>query len=131
MLWYNFSMSWKNKQVSRDETEKILEVVRGLLGFGGSKVVLGDLVEMGCYKGDTSLLLAEVLREYNRGESVEKPVENSNRITPKPVEKAETKPANPSIIELASNDDYSVATIAKEANRIKEREAGEVFISLH
>lgn len=62
---------------------------------------------------------------------VEKPVENSNRITPKPVEKAETKPTNPSIIELASNDDYSVATIAKEANRIKEREAGEVFISLH
>ena len=33
--------------------------------------------------------------------------------------------------ELANNDEYSVATIAKEANRIKERESGEVFISLH
>ena len=62
---------------------------------------------------------------------VDKPVENSEPNPPKPAEKAETKPANPSIIELANNDDYSVATIAKEANRIKEREAGEVFISLH
>jgi hypothetical protein len=54
---------------------------------------------------------------------VEKPVEKTNKV--------ETKPANPSIIELASNSDYSVATIAKEANRIKEKEKGEVFISLH
>ena len=46
-------------------------------------------------------------------------------------EKEETKSANPSIIELANNAEYSVATIAKEANRIKEREEGEVFISLH
>lgn len=39
--------------------------------------------------------------------------------------------AKPSIMELASNPDFSVATIAKEANRIKERDEGEVFISLH
>ena len=39
--------------------------------------------------------------------------------------------AKPSIIELANNTDFSVATIAKEANRIKERDEGEVFISLH
>ncbi|MBQ5812301.1 PrgI family protein [Candidatus Saccharibacteria bacterium] len=62
---------------------------------------------------------------------VEKPVENSSENISESVEKAETKPANPSIIELANNDDYSVATIAKEANRIKERDAGEVFVSLH
>lgn len=54
---------------------------------------------------------------------VEKPVEKTNKV--------ETKPTNPSIMELASNSDYSVATIAKEANRIKEKEKGEVFISLH
>ena len=46
-------------------------------------------------------------------------------------EKEETITASPGIMELASNTDYSVATIAKEANRIKEREEGEVFISLH
>ena len=60
-----------------------------------------------------------------------KPVEKNNQIEQNKEEKAETKSANPSIIELANNADYSVATIAKEANRIKEREEGEVFISLH
>ena len=46
-------------------------------------------------------------------------------------QKPKTISANPSIIELANNADYSIATIAKKANRIKEREEGEVFISLH
>ena len=58
-------------------------------------------------------------------------VENSDKSRQKSTEKEQTKPANPSIIELANNSEYSVATIAKEANRIKERDAGEVFISLH
>ena len=35
-----------------------------------------------------------------------------------------------SIIDLANNSDFSVATIAKEAKRVKERNKGEVFISL-
>ena len=39
--------------------------------------------------------------------------------------------AKPDIIELANNPDYSVATIAKEANRIKRKDQDEVFISLH
>ena len=39
--------------------------------------------------------------------------------------------AKPSIIELANNTDYSVATISKEAKRLNERDEGEVFISLH
>lgn len=46
-------------------------------------------------------------------------------------DKSETFSKNPSIIELANNSTYSVATIEKEANRIKERDKGEVFISLH
>lgn len=61
----------------------------------------------------------------------ESPVEKSSSPKVETREKAETKQPNPSIIELANNDEYSVATIAKEANRIKEREKGEVFISLH
>ena len=39
--------------------------------------------------------------------------------------------SKPSIMELANNPDFSVATIAKEANRINGKEDGEVFISLH
>ncbi|MBR2710055.1 class I SAM-dependent methyltransferase [Candidatus Saccharibacteria bacterium] len=57
-------MGWKNDQVSEGETEKILELAKDCLA------VEGDFVEFGCYKGDTSLLLADVLVEN----SVEKPV---------------------------------------------------------
>ena len=52
-------MGWKNEQVSEKETARILELARECLG------VSGDFVEMGCYKGDTSLMLAEILREVD------------------------------------------------------------------
>lgn len=45
--------------------------------------------------------------------------------------KGSTRLIKNSIMELANNTDYTVATIAKEANRIKGKEEGEVFISLH
>ncbi|MBR3131977.1 PrgI family protein [Candidatus Saccharibacteria bacterium] len=61
--------------------------------------------------------------------AVEKPVEKlSEEEVPK---KVETTAPKPSIIELANNTDFSVATIAKEANRINRKDEGEVFISLH
>ena len=41
------------------------------------------------------------------------------------------KAPNDSIIGLANNPELTVATIAKEANRIKRKDDGEVFISLH
>ena len=78
------------------------------------------------------------------GSPVEKPIE---RPVEEPIdeprttaveEKEEEKPENVtsaatkhSIMELANNSDYSIATIQKEAKRIKERGEGEVFISLH
>lgn len=48
-----------------------------------------------------------------------------------PEQKDSTIPPKPSIIELANNSDFTVATIAKEANRINRKDEGEVFISLH
>ena len=56
---------------------------------------------------------------------VEKSVENSGQNSVVP------KTAKPSIMELANNDVFSVATIEKEARRIKRKEDGEVFVSLH
>ena len=44
-------------------------------------------------------------------------------------EKVQAKPVKHSIMELANNKDYSVETIAKEANRLNGKD--EVFISLH
>ena len=49
-------MSFKNDQVSEKETEYIIKKAYECLG------VSGDFVELGCYKGDTSLALAEVLK---------------------------------------------------------------------
>ena len=54
-------MSWKNDQVSEGETRKIIELAKSCLK------VPGDFVEMGCYRGDTSLLLAELLVEKSGG----------------------------------------------------------------
>ena len=67
------------------------------------------------------------------GAAEEKEKEPSNmvrKIEEKP-KKSEQIVAKPSIIELANNPDFTIATISKEANRIKERDEGEVFISLH
>ena len=50
-------MPWKNDQVSESDTTKILQAAQKALQ------VPGDFVEFGCYKGDTSLLLAELLRK--------------------------------------------------------------------
>ena len=49
-------MTWKNDQVNSLETDKILELARNSLKSSG------DFVELGCYKGDTSLLITEMLK---------------------------------------------------------------------
>lgn len=49
-------MSWKNDQVSSVETQKILDIARSHLNSEG------DFVEFGCYAGDTSILLAEIIK---------------------------------------------------------------------
>ena len=59
-------MSFKNDQVSESETVRIIEQARECLD------VPGDFVEFGCYKGDTSLLLAELLVENHVEKSVKK-----------------------------------------------------------
>ena len=59
-------MSWKNDQVNEKETKRILELAESVLG------VEGDFVEFGCYKGDTSLLLQEILVRSGVEKFVEK-----------------------------------------------------------
>lgn len=55
------------EQVSRRETEILLELASqaaklgGGDGAGGDGAGAGDLVELGCYRGDTSLLLQKML----------------------------------------------------------------------
>ncbi len=61
---------------------------------------------------------------------VEKAVEKSNKVN-KDEKKTLPTPPKLGIIELANNPDFSIETIEKQAKRIKERDEGEVFISLH
>lgn len=58
------------------------------------------------------------------GERDEKPKQNLE-VAEKP------KAADPNMVELANNPDYSIETIAKEAKRIKRKDENEVFVSLH
>ena len=53
-------MVWRNDQVSESETKKILQIASECLELDG------DFVELGCYKGDTSLLLAELLKNNQK-----------------------------------------------------------------
>ena len=57
--------------------------------------------------------------------------EPMGKVVEKMEEKVSESQPSHSIIELANNPDFSVATIAKEAKRIKEKGEGEVFVSLH
>lgn len=61
---------------------------------------------------------------------LEEEVEEETEPAEKAQAKTPTKPVNSSIMELANNNDFSVATIAKEANRINGKDEGEVFVSL-
>jgi len=53
-------MSWKNDQVTQKETARIISLATKALEIGG------DFVEFGCYRGDTSLLLADILKNSDK-----------------------------------------------------------------
>ena len=73
----------------------------------------------------------ERTREYESIRNNNMNISNDNNSEKLVSEKTRQMAPNPSIIELANNPDYTIATISKEANRIKERDEGEVFVSLH
>ena len=78
---------------------------------------------------DYSIERAEINSEM---ENADKNVASEDAMN-EDVVKNPTNPVNNSIMELANNPDFTVATIAKEANRInkKGKEEGEIFVSLH
>ncbi|MBQ3476434.1 class I SAM-dependent methyltransferase [Candidatus Saccharibacteria bacterium] len=53
-------MAWNNDQVSELETKKISQIAERCLELEG------DFVELGCYKGDTSLILASILEKSGK-----------------------------------------------------------------
>ena len=103
--------------VSRDVGGNNVEAQKADSMVSTSNVSLGPNFDSPVVVKPNSEVVTEAIEKSNM---VNKTAENNKQIL-----------AKPSIIELANNPDFSVATISKEAKRIKEREEGEVFISLH
>lgn len=82
-------------------------------------------------KNETVAKVKEVKKPEALKTTINKPNFDSPVVVKPDVAVEPVKPANPRMVALANNDDYTVATIAKEAKRIKEKEKGEVFVSLH
>ena len=137
--------------IAKDENERHEEVMREMReAIAKSESMSGATVQKNIKqrldepKVDSAKMAETVVKFDEQGPDFEsvsivrpgmaaasEPVEKSNRIEQKTSEKVEKTPPKPSIIELANNTDFSVATIAKEANRINRKDEGEVFISLH
>ena len=105
-----FKMLDDNRGGENEGGEEVIED-----GGGGTKTVTDTVIDV------TETEDAGVRRDVEKtGEDLE---EKDEKGSPKTVK--------PSIMELANNTDFSVATIAKEANRINGKDEEEVFISLH
>ena len=125
--------------IARDADERHAEVVRGMkeeIEKTENISVSGGITKRFEETTESQESAVENSSEKEKPTEEKRPTEEKSMEefageTAEEENKVETKPTNPSIMELANNNEYSVATIAKEANRIKEREEGEVFISLH
>jgi len=108
-----------DKAISENKTERREEAIKEMR----------DAIER---NSNISMMGATIQkRETNHPEVTNEPVEKHEDVVVKPEQKPVQTPPKPSIMELANNPDFSVATIAKEANRINRKDEGEVFISLH
>ena len=108
-----------DKAISENKTERREEAIKEMR----------DAIER---NSNISMMGATIQkRETSHPEVTNQPVEKHEDVVVKPEQKPVQTPPKPSIMELANNPDFSVATIAKEANRINRKDEGEVFISLH
>lgn len=55
-----------NDQVTREETAEILRLAEQTITNG----IEGDFVELGCYRGDTSVLIGKLLQQYEKDNSM-------------------------------------------------------------
>ena len=133
--------------IAKDENERHAEVMREMREAITKAEYMGDASVQG--RGNKEVkqepVVAETVMGFGKNgpnfnseaviqpgmPSEERVVEKSNTVKQKSNDNNKTIKAKPSIIELANNPDFSIATISKEAKRLKERDEGEVFISLH
>lgn len=118
-------MTWRNDQVSSKETEEIARIAKEQLE------VEGDFVEMGCYRGDTSLMLAEILREggLTSGEPVENSVENREEKQWKSGEKSRVEPKKKKLWIYDSFEGLPEKTEKDQSALGEDFQAGELLAS--
>lgn len=127
-----------NNTIQKDENERHAEVVREMqdvIDETENMPVTGTQVGERFEELKPSVPVGQFVEENTSPtiilpdiSLVEKSVEKSNVIQS---EKTAASQPKSSIIELANNDAFSVATIAEQAKRINRKDDGEVFISLH
>ena len=110
-------MPWKNDQVSERETEKILALARDCLS------VEGDYVEFGCYKGDTSLMLAELLVENSVDKSVDRLGKDGGKLAKKLwiYDSFEGLPEKTALDESVMGTDFKGGELFATKREVKER----------
>ena len=113
-----------NETIKKDEIERHEEAIR-------------EMREAISQNDNLNISEAKIQNDHGEVEAqrVEAPATegySSVVVMPEPTsQKKPTNPPKPSIMELANNSDFTVATIAKEANRINRKDDGEIFVSLH
>jgi len=139
----NYQSQVINRAINQEKTERHQEAIREMReaiernetfrlpttenNGGGAPAIVGSRGEI---KGKD--IARPVEKPVEKPTGTEGPV-SSVIVQPGLPDKKKTplKPVKPDIMELANNSDYTIATIAKEANRINRKDEGEVFISLH
>ena len=113
-----------NETIKKDEIERHEEAIR-------------EMREAISQNDNLNIGEAKIQNDHGEVEAqrVEAPAtEGYSSVVVMPEPTSQKKPINPpkpSIMELANNSDFTVATIAKEANRINRKDDGEIFVSLH
>ena len=144
-MFDNYNAGRIGMAVQREAADKRQELINNMRAaiernetnyFGTARViddstgeVLGNNKAIISSNGETlGMPVEKVVEKSDRKASV---MMNASSETSQNVNENSPKPPKDSIMELVNNADFSVATIAKEANRIKRKDEGEVFISLH
>lgn len=125
-------------KMEKDENLRHEEVMREMKeAIEKSENMSGAKIVLDTEKAENEKPVEEKKEEEKEERKEEKKV-SSVVVQPEPLKKKDDSHkkdsqtlAKSSIMGLANNPDYSVATIAKEAERLKRKDEGEVFISLH
>ena len=142
-MFDNYAAMNLNRAIDREKAEKHEEVIKsmreaiernedfGMKAYKEEKAKAEAAAKQKAIPPTPIEEKASVVLRQPKEEKANNVVVMPTPVEEKPVEKVSKIKAKPSIIELASNPDFSIATIAKEANRINRKDEDEVFISLH